>query len=409
MMIKKYKANTQEEAVANARKDMGEAAIMLSSRLVSNKGILKILKPKLIEVTMALEEREKQETSQSRVVETPIVTSVNPEQPKPQFSIFTPELIEKTEHKKGETEEPKKAIEEKLDSLQNLIEKQIQLTEVKEEEAKEEENQQTTEKMQFFQLIYNTLIEHEVKEIYANQIIDEVEKATKDNTPIDQMLAHIYQRMILKFGKPECIQPAENTPKLLFCIGSTGVGKTTTIAKIASKFRVEEKQKVALITADTYRIAAAEQLRTYANILEVPFRVIYSCEDLLEAITDYKEYDYIIVDTAGHSQFNNELKSDVISLITSIPDDLDKEVFLVLSATTKYKDLVNIAKSYEDDIDYKIIFTKMDETSSVGNLFNLHMETGKALSYVTCGQNVPDDIENFNPQRTVKLLLGGKK
>ncbi|MFI3200161.1 MAG: zeta toxin family protein, partial [Eubacteriales bacterium] len=275
--------------------------------------------------------------------------------------------------------------------------------------SEEEEEEELDERMQFFQLIYNTLIDNEVKELYANQIIDEVEKATKDNTPIDQILAQIYQRMILKFGKPECIAPAEKTPKLLFFVGSTGVGKTTTIAKIASKFSVEEKKKIALITADTYRIAAAEQLRTYANILEVPFRIVYAKDDMDSAFSDYSEYDYVMIDTAGHSQFNDDLKQDVISLINAVPENLEKEVFLVLSATTKYKDLVNIAQSYMKEIDYKIVFTKMDETSTVGNLFNLHMETGKSLSYVTCGQNVPDDIENFNPQKTVKLLLGGKK
>lgn len=413
MMIKKFKGKTQEEAIEAAKKEMGDSAIMLSSRLVSNTGLLKSFKPKLVEVTMALEEKEVRNPAVAeKAIEAEVVTSITPEKPKPQFSIFTPELIAQTEQQMNQ-EESKVAIEEKLESLQNLLEKQIQLTELKESKeeliSEEEQEEEPDERMQFFQLIYNTLIDNEVKELYANQIIDEVEKATKDNTPIDQILAQIYQRMILKFGKPECIAPADKTPKLLFFVGSTGVGKTTTIAKIASKFSVEEKKKIALVTTDTYRIAAAEQLRTYANILEVPFRIIYTNEDLNTAISEYKEYDYVMVDTAGHSQFNDDLKQDVVSIINSVSENLEKEVFLVLSSTTKYNDLVNIAQSYDRDIDYKIIFTKMDETSTVGNLFNLHMETGKSLSYVTCGQNVPDDIENFNPQKTVKLLLGGKK
>ena len=205
------------------------------------------------------------------------------------------------------------------------------------------------------------------------------------------------------------IQPAKSGPRVIFFIGPTGVGKTTTIAKIASRFRVDEKKKIVLLTADTYRIAAAEQLRTYANILEVPFRIIYSAEEMEKALQDFYAYDYILVDTAGHSHQNDSQKDNMIQFIHCLDDKAEKEVFLVLSATTKYKDLVSIADAYREMTEYKLIFTKLDETTTLGNLLNLKLHTGAPLSYVTCGQNVPDDIENFNPQKTVKQLLGGKR
>ena len=214
--------------------------------------------------------------------------------------------------------------------------------------------------------------------------------------------------MILKFGKSSGIEPASSGIKLVFFIGPTGVGKTTTIAKIASKFRVDEKKKVALLTADTYRIAAAEQLRTYANILEVPFRVIYTVEEISKAMEDFRDYDYIMIDTAGHSHQNNTQKDNMCNIIHSVDEKVEKEVHLVLSATTKYRDLISIADSYKELVDYKLIFTKLDETTTLGNLLNLRLYTGASLSYVTYGQNVPDDIEDFNPQKTVKRLLGGK-
>ena len=258
-------------------------------------------------------------------------------------------------------------------------------------------------------LLYNTMLENEVNEKYANQIIDEIEKSNKPNMPFDYALSNIYQKMILKFGKPAGITPAAQGPKMLFFIGPTGVGKTTTIAKIASHFCVDGGKKVALLTADTYRIAAAEQLRTYANILEVPFRIIYSVEELSQAVRDFKDCDYILVDTAGHSHQNAEQKKVMKELIHSVDGILEKEVFLVLSATTKYRDLLSIADTYSDMTDYKLIFTKLDETITLGNLLNLKLYTGAPLSYVTCGQNVPDDIEDFNPQKTVKRLLGGKQ
>ncbi len=253
------------------------------------------------------------------------------------------------------------------------------------------------------------MIDNEVNEKYANEIIDEIEKNCKQDVTMDYMLSDIYQRMILKLGKPYMIEEEEKGPKVLFFVGPTGVGKTTTIAKIASSFRVEQKKKVALLTADTYRIAAAEQLRTYANILEVPFRVVYTAQEITNSINDFKEYDYILVDTTGHSPNNEAQREGMSELINSVETTARKEVFLVLSASTKYRDLMKIADTYKEIADYKLIFTKLDETSTLGNIYNLKMYTGASLSYVTCGQNVPDDIEYFNPQATVKQLLGGRK
>ena len=257
-------------------------------------------------------------------------------------------------------------------------------------------------------LLHNTMLDNEVDEKYAKEIIDEIEQINKPNMPFDYALANIYQKMILKFGKPSSITPASSGIKMVFFIGPTGVGKTTTIAKIASIFKVDQKKQVALLTADTYRIAAAEQLRTYANILEVPFRIIYTVEEVEKAMEDFRGYDYILIDTAGHSHQNTTQKDSMRNLIHSMDGKAEKEVYLVLSATTKYRDLISIADSYKEMTDYKLIFTKLDETTTLGNLLNLRLYTDAELSYVTYGQNVPDDIEEFNPQGTVKQLLGGK-
>ena len=145
--------------------------------------------------------------------------------------------------------------------------------------------------MTFIKLLYNTMIENEVSDKYANELIDEIERNGKPDMQMDFVLSNVYQKMILKFGKAKLIQASEKKPKLIYFIGPTGVGKTTTIAKIASKFCVEEKKKIALLTADTYRIAAAEQLRTYANILEVPFRVIYTPEEIVQSVEEFKNLD----------------------------------------------------------------------------------------------------------------------
>ncbi len=395
MIIKKFQGKTEDEAVGIAKKELGNNVVIMNVRNVKRKGLFSFLMPQQVEVTVALEEESER---------IPVVKKEELKEPK------AAPLVEAIA-KAPEQEEPKadnnSAIEEKLDNLHILLEQQLQKPEDAKADAADGEKPKELEL--FMKLLYNTMLDNEVNEQYANQIIDEIEKISKPNMPFDHALANTYQKMILKFEKPVVITPAEKGPKIVFFVGPTGVGKTTTIAKIASKFSVEGGKKVALLTADTYRIAAAEQLRTYANILEVPFRVIYSAEEVELALHDFKDYDFILVDTAGHSHQNEAQKETMNGFIHSVDGIAEKEVFLVLSATTKYRDLISIADTYSAMTEYKLIFTKLDETTTLGNLLNLKLHTGASLSYVTCGQNVPDDIENFSPQKTVKMLLGGRK
>lgn len=413
MIIKKFQGKTEADATEQAKKELGSNVVIMNVKNVKRKGLFAFFKKQMVEVTVALEESERLATSKAeekQPVTDTIPVPVNKAQPI--FSEETLRQFEMTSSKSQEVDKTEKVetkvIEEKLDNLQNLLEQKLQKTEPESTSTEVVTEEKSSELMKFEKLLYSKMIENEVNETYANQIIDEMEKHCKPNMPFDQALANIYQKMILKFGKPDMITPAANGPKVVFFIGPTGVGKTTTIAKIASKFSVEGKRKVALLTADTYRIAAAEQLRTYADILEVPFRVIYTVEEIENSLKDFKDYDYIFVDTAGHSHQNEIQKANMNEFIHSVDGRVEKEVYLVVSATTKYRDLLSIADSYSEMTEYKLIFTKLDETITLGNLLNLKLYTGAPLSYVTCGQNVPDDIEQFNPQKTVKLLLGGK-
>ena len=412
MIIKKFTAKTEKEAIENARAELGEGVVVMNVKPVKPKGLFAFLKTPMMEVTVALEEESEKLTAAVSAINSVIASSQNKEEEAAKSASANNTPVMETHEKQDgsavkEKRENNSAIEEKLDSLQSLLEQQLQKPEEEKEEAQEEKKEET-ETDKFMHLLHNTMLENEVDEKYAREIMEEIELINKPNIPFDYALANIYQKMILKFGKPSGIEPASNGIKLVFFIGPTGVGKTTTIAKIASKFRVDEKKKVALLTADTYRIAAAEQLRTYANILEAPFRVIYTVEEINKALEDFKDYDYILIDTAGHSHQNMTQKDNMRNIIHSVDDRVESEVHLVLSATTKYKDLISIADSYKEMADYKLIFTKLDETTTLGNLLNLRLYTGASLSYVTYGQNVPDDIEDFNPQKTVKRLLGGK-
>lgn len=403
MIIKKFTAKTEKEALENAKKELGDGVVVMNVKDVKAKGFFSFLKPHMTEVTVALEEESERYTAAVSAINS-VIASSQAQEAKAQQN--TPETPAAQEPSRKESS----AIEEKLDSLQLLLEQQLQKPEEDKEDkdAKAGEEKEETEIDRFMKLLHDTMLNNEVDEKYAKEILDEIAQINKPNMPFDYALANIYQKMILKFGMPSCITPASKGIKMVFFIGPTGVGKTTTIAKIASIFRVDQKKKVALLTADTYRIAAAEQLRTYANILEVPFRIIYTVEEIEKALEDFRDYDYILVDTAGHSHQNQTQKESMSNFIHSVDDKIEKEVYLVLSATTKYRDLISIADAYKEMTDFKLIFTKLDETTTLGNLLNLRLYTGAALSYVTYGQNVPDDIEEFNPQRTVKKLLGGK-
>lgn len=410
MIIKKFIGKTEEEALEAARKELGNGIVTMNVRSVKKKGLAGLLGAKQTEVTVALEE----ERESLKGIRRENASNVQ-QAPRP---VLTKELQGKPADILGDSSQN---IERKLDSLQDLLVNRLRQEEndkaeqaaaqevsSRSEEAQKEEKAVPTEQDKFYRLLYNTMLENEVDEKYVNQIICEVDRAEKPQLPIDYILGNVYQKMVLKFGKAQGIAPAEKIPRVVVFMGPTGVGKTTTIAKIAGRFAVDEKKKVALLTADTYRIAAAEQLRTYANILEVPFRVIYTPQEAVDAIRDFGSFEYIFVDTAGHSHQNEEQLENMKQFLKALNGAAQTQAFLVLSATTKYKDLQKIASSYRELSDYQLIFTKLDETFQLGNLLNIKLYTDTPIAFVTNGQNVPDDIELFNPQKTVKQLLSTK-
>ena len=416
MIIKKYVGKTESEATEEAKKELGQNIVVMNVRPLKKSGLFSFFQSQKIEVTVALEEEAEKSPRTYTPMKDAKVTPKAPLVEGSQIDIVKPVV---KPSKSPDIIDDSSAIEEKLDNLSSLLEKNIKFKETLENKKvknveKEDSDFISTrsdiseETMSFIKLLYNTLIENEVDEIYVNQLTDEVEKISKPGMPFDFALANVYQKMVLKFGKSEPIDFECTGPRAEIFIGPTGVGKTTTIAKLATELSVTQKKKIALLTVDTYRIAAAEQLRTYASIIGIPFRVIYSVDEMKQAAEDFKDYDFIMVDTAGHSQHNAELKQDIENYIRALQECMDCENFLVLSATTKYRDLIEIADSYSDIVAYKLIFTKMDETGAKGNVYNVRMHTGAPIAYITNGQNVPDDIAIFDAQRIVKNLLGGK-
>ena len=422
MTINKFQGKTKEEAIEKAKAEFGPNAVIMNVKEVKPKGFFGIFASSTYEVTAAIEEKESFVTSVNAMssvgkprenislaadeeiaipqpMRTPAREEVRMKEPSKNNTF--PSISETTVA--GE-EMDKKQFKDRLDDLSERLEQKLS-TIPQNDNVK---NIANSEEMNFVRMIYSTLLKNDVHERYVNQILDEVEKFIRPGNNVDLILPNIYQKLVLKFGQPKTIELAGKKPNVVFFIGPTGVGKTTTIAKIASKYKVEYNRKVAFITADTYRIAATEQLRVYANILDAPMSIVYSVEEINEAIEKYIDYDLIFVDTAGFSHKNEQQRTDMKKLLDGVNEEYRKEVYLVLSATTKYNDLMDIVDIYREISDYKLIFTKLDETSSYGNLLNIKLYADADLSYVTNGQNVPDDIEVFDTQKIVKQLLGGK-
>lgn len=430
MVIRKFIATTEEEATKLAKEELGEDVVIMNVKQVSAKGIMKFFRKPSVELTAAIDDIRPAEEKENDL----------PDFSKLQEAIKeTNAVLEAEEKRKAEAEKEKKedkkqeekkesnvskhvknnilpddnekeiksekqdmALEERLSNLQDLLEKQMQVS----KEEKEEKEEKNNTNQLYFDLIREKLLDNEVESTYVDQILEDITDHSGKTGNLDSILAGVYQKIVLKIGQPHLIDINTNKTKYIFFVGPTGVGKTTTIAKIASTLKLTKKTKVALITSDTYRIAAVEQLRTYANILGIPLQVVYSEEDMLKAIDELREYDLVFVDTAGRSHNNKEQREDIQKLLDTV-EEANRDVFLVLSATTKYKDLVKISQIYSEITKYSLIFTKLDETDTIGNIFNIHMLTGAPLSYTTYGQNVPDDIGKIDAQNIAKQLLGG--
>jgi flagellar biosynthesis protein FlhF len=253
---------------------------------------------------------------------------------------------------------------------------------------------------------YMQLTENQVAPDLATDIIRSLQKQVRPEhlqQPefVRERLADQIEKL-LPVGGP-IVRTKTTSPHVVALIGPTGVGKTTTLAKLAANFKLREKHRVGLITLDTYRIAAVDQLRKYADIIGAPLKVVNGIEELREAMVALSNCDYILIDTAGRSPKDTLKLNELKGLLAAIePDD----VHLVLSTTASQECLQLAIERFSDVRVDKLIFTKLDEAAHVGVVLNVVRQMGKSLSYVTTGQDVPDDIEVGRGRRLAQLILG---
>ncbi len=255
------------------------------------------------------------------------------------------------------------------------------------------------------QLVHRELLQAEVEEELAWELVDRVRQAASPRDLLDPVLlkarvARLIERE-LRVSGPLQVRPAQT--RIVALVGPTGVGKTTTVAKLAAHYRLREQRRVGLITVDTYRPAAVEQLRTYADILEVPLEVASTPRAVRAAVERLSGLELILLDTAGRSPQDAGQIQELKSLLAEAQAD---EVQLVLSVVASAAYLRNTAAQFAPAGVTALLLTKLDEATGLGQLLSLARSTRWPLSYVTTGQNVPEDIELADHRKLTRLLLG---
>jgi flagellar biosynthesis protein FlhF len=250
---------------------------------------------------------------------------------------------------------------------------------------------------------FTDLIEADVDQEPARDLIDRLRNEPRldlaDPLAARARLAHLLQS---EFHVAGPIDIESGAARVVALVGPTGVGKTTTIAKLAANFRLRENRRVGLITVDTYRIAAVEQLRTYADIIDLPMKVVSTPREMREAVAEMRSLDLILMDTAGRSP-RDEVK--IRELRTMLAEAACAEVHLVLSAASSARSLVAAAEKFAPVGVTSLLVTKLDEATALGNLVSLARASRLPFSYLTDGQNVPDDIAVADPRRLSQLIL----
>ncbi len=253
--------------------------------------------------------------------------------------------------------------------------------------------------------LYARLLDVDVAESPARDLVQHVQKYA---TPQEQTDERFVQSLLREriASQTRCSGPIQVTRgqrKTVALVGPTGVGKTTTLAKLAANFRLRDGVKLGLVTVDTYRVAAVEQLQTYADIIDLPMKVVTSPPEMRRAIAEMSDMDLVLIDTAGRSPRDDLKIQELKALLAAAEVD---ETHLVLSLVSNLRSLLMTAKMFSPVGVSSLILTKLDEAAGMGTLFSVAQQIQQPISYFTTGQDVPDDIEAADADRAARLVLG---
>lgn len=386
MLIKKYTVNNMNEALTRIRYELGKDAVIISQRKIKKPGIKGIFSKRQLEVTAAVENSSIDRNS--KVKSTSIHASNNSYSRKGTSADYNMDKsindLKNLMNKEIENKRNKQAVVDNNEQKKSEIESEVK--EMKDMLKAVMKNTTKDSKDELLEFLSNSDIDM--------QFYDEFNEKLKGDFDISK-LRDIMSRDIKSSN--------DDLNGNVVLVGPTGVGKTTTIAKLAGNLSLVKKKKVGLITVDTYRIGAVEQLKTYAEIMNIPFEVVITIKEMEAAIKKMKDCDVVLIDTTGRSSKN---KMQISELRAFVDKANATSINVVISATTKNKDIKTILEGYRILNYDKVIITKLDETSVYGSIYNISRIANKPIRYVTTGQNVPDDIKDFSKDEAIKLVFG---
>ncbi len=364
MRVKKYIVNNMPEAMEMMRSELGPNAVILHSQKVQRGGFLGLFKRARVEVVAAVDT----------------------------------DLEDFPQRRNGQTDSTIQSMRDELASLKVAINR---VTETKPSSYSGVPRVASLE--DWYQRLVDQGVANHLVQRTIQTVSNELSRWTLDNQGVLNEHLHWYLGRQLPDSEP--INVTSGKPRVVFIVGPTGVGKTTTIAKLAAKFAHApyKKSRVLLITTDTFRVAAIPQITAYGDILGIPVEVAYTPEQLVSLIAQYNDRDLILVDTPGRSQRAANQVAALRDYLTVVPE---KTVQLAITAGSKYEDMHQTVEAFSTMTLNGLIFTKIDETASLGAAYSVACEQNLSLSYLTTGQRVPEDIEVATADYIVDLMVG---
>jgi flagellar biosynthesis protein FlhF len=399
MRVKRYIVNALPEAVSMIRTELGKDAVILNTKEIKVGGFMGMFRKKKMEVIAAIESNQANPPSQPQRNTNPQVDAAVEKilQTAQRAPVAAATAVMEPSVAQPIKENPARVEREQfiIDEIRDLREYMVKLS--KQQISNHAMNEHLI-------LLKDHLIDQEMDAEWIERLIQSIiDKQTEERVELTgEQVWETAEAQLEEWLRPYEGSGISSNARVVHFVGPTGVGKTTTIAKLAAEQTIKNGRKVGFITSDTYRIAAVDQLRTYANILNVPIEVVFSQMDLPRAFKQLAEQELIYMDTAGRN-FRSELHvSEVNSLLQTTEPS---ETILVLSMTGKTRDMAAVADQFSKYGVRKVLFTKLDETSVYGAIFNLIMNFELLPTYLASGQTVPDDIERFQVRPYVQKLL----
>lgn len=388
MKIKKYTATTMKQALVNVKQELGDEAVILNSRKVQSD---EFPGQELFEVTAAVDEMDQP-------------TVRRPVKPTPQQR-YTPPVQERYQAPAPQPQPPIDA--DKWKNVASLNELTSDMHEIK------STVRHLTEQIKYHNLpqlpqplskLLMSLLNSGFNNQLAQELISQISSEIRGNeiNDTDYLTEVMHNKIARKILTKPAAHSIDGSPYIIALVGPTGVGKTTTIAKMATHPEIYGRDRVAFVSSDTYRIAAIEQLRTFANIARIPMEVTYGFDEINRALLRHYDKDIILIDTPGRSPYNHQHMMEMKEFIKRAKPD---EIHLVLSVTTRFEDVSNIIQNYNTLRINRFLFTKVDETQNPAMIINVVNQFQKPISFITNGQEVPNDIKPVTPNYLTTLIL----